>query len=51
MHIKETDSEKKTVWQAEVRVPPETRYMEIVYAPRQDTWQVPFHIEKKSPAS
>ncbi len=51
VHIKKTDSEKKTVWQAEVRVPPETRYMEIVYAPRQDTWQVPFHIEKKSPAS
>ncbi len=44
--IKRTDSEKKTVWQAEVRVPPRTRYMEIVYAPRQDIWKVPFHIEK-----
>ena len=44
--IKKTDSEKKTVWQAEVSVPPQTRYMEIVYATKQDTWKVPFHIEK-----
>lgn len=44
--IKKSDSEKKTVWQAEVRVPPQTRYMEIVYSTKQDTWQVPFHIEK-----
>ena len=44
--IKQTDSEKKAVWQAEVRVPPQTRYMKIVYATQQDTWKVPFHIEK-----
>ncbi len=46
-HIKKIDSEKKTVWQVEVRVPPQTRYMEIVYASRQDIWKAPFHIEKK----
>ena len=45
--IKKIDSEKKTVWQVEVLVPPQTRYMEIVYASRQDTWKAPFHIEKK----
>jgi hypothetical protein len=45
-HIKKTVSEKKTIWQAEVRVPSQTRYMEIVYATKQDTWKVPFHIEK-----
>jgi hypothetical protein len=45
-NIKKTDSEKKTIWQAEVRVPPQTRYMKIVYATKQDTWKVPFHIEK-----
>jgi hypothetical protein len=44
--IKKTDSEKKTIWQAEIRVPSQTRYMEIVYATKQDTWKVPFHIEK-----
>jgi hypothetical protein len=44
--IKKSDSEKKTVWQAEVRVPSNTRYMEIVYATKQDAWKVPFHIEK-----
>ena len=44
--INKKDSEKRTVWQAEVHVPPQTRYMEIVYATKQDTWQVPFHMEK-----
>ena len=45
-NIKKTDSEKKIVWQAEVRVPSQTRYMKIVYSTKQDTWKVPFHIEK-----
>jgi hypothetical protein len=51
VRIKRTDSEKITAWQAEVRVPPQTRYMEIVYATKQDTWKVPFHMEKQSPSS
>ena len=44
--IKKLDSEKKMVWQAEVRVPSQTRYIKIVYATKQDTWKVPFRIEK-----
>ena len=47
IRITKIDSEKKTIWQAEVRVPPQTRYMEIVYAPQQDNWKVPFHMEKE----
>jgi len=44
--IEKMDSEGKTVWQAEVQAPPETRYVDIVYATQQDTWDIPFHIEK-----
>ena len=44
--IKKMDSEEKTVWQAEVQAPPETRYVDIVFAPQQDTWEIPFRLEK-----
>ena len=44
--IKKLDSEGKTVWQAEVQVPPETRYMDIVFSPQQDTWKIPFRLVK-----
>jgi hypothetical protein len=44
--IERMDSEGKTVWQAEVQAPSETRYMDIVFAPKQDTWKIPFRLEK-----
>jgi hypothetical protein len=44
--IEKLDSEGKTLWQAEVQAPSETRYMDIVFAPQQDTWKIPFHLEK-----
>ena len=44
--IERMDSEGKTFWQAEVQAPPETRYMDIVFAPQQDTWKIPFRIQK-----
>jgi hypothetical protein len=44
--IEKMESEGKTIWQAEVQAPPETRYMDIVFAPQQDTWEIPFHLEK-----
>ncbi len=44
--IEKMDVEGKVIWQAEVQVPSETRYMDIVFAPRQDTWKIPFHLEK-----
>ena len=44
--IKKSDSEGKITWQAEVQVPSATRYMDIVFAPKQDTWKIPFHLEK-----
>ncbi len=47
--LKKSKTDKRSFWQAEVHVPPETRYMKIVYASKQDTWKIPFHIEKKSP--
>lgn len=45
-HIEKIDSDGKNVWQAEVKAPPETRYMDIVFASQQDTWEIPFHLEK-----
>jgi len=45
--IEKIDSEGKTIWHAEVQAPSETRYMDIVFAPKQDTWKIPFHLEKK----
>ena len=45
--IEKIESEGKTIWQAEVQAPPEARYIDIVFAPQQDTWEIPFHIEKK----
>jgi hypothetical protein len=45
-HIKKMDSEGETIWQAEIQVPSETRYMDIVFAPKQDIWKIPFHLEK-----
>ena len=44
--IERIDSEGKTVWQAEVMAPPETRYMDIVFALQQDTWNIPFLLKK-----
>ena len=44
--IERMDSEGKTFWQAEVQAPPETRYMDIVFALQQDTWKIPFRLEK-----
>ncbi len=44
--IKKMDSEGKTIWQAEVQAPPETRYIDIVFAPKQDIWKITFHLEK-----
>jgi acyl-coenzyme A thioesterase PaaI-like protein len=44
--IEKIESDGKTIWQAEVQAPPETRYMDIVFAPQQDTWDIPFHLEK-----
>jgi len=45
-HVEKMDSEGKTIWQAEVQAPSETRYMDIVFAPQQDTWEIPFRLEK-----
>lgn len=44
--VKKIHSQGAPVWQARVKVPPETRYMDIVYATHQDTWTIPFHMEK-----
>ena len=44
--IERMDSEGKIFWQAEVQAPPETRYMDIVFAPKQDTWKIPFRLQK-----
>ncbi len=44
--IKKMDVEGKNVWQAEVQAPPETRYMDIVFASQQDTWKIPFRLQK-----
>jgi hypothetical protein len=46
VRIEKKDSEKKKSWQAEISVPPQTRYMKVIYAKNQDSWKVPFHIEK-----
>ena len=45
-HVEEMDSAGKTIWQVEVQAPSETRYMDIVFAPQQDTWEIPFRLEK-----
>ena len=44
--IERMDSEERTLWQAEIQAPPETRYIDIVFAPQQDVWEIPFHLEK-----
>ena len=44
--IKKMGIEGRTVWQADVQVPPETRYVDIVFAPQQDVWKIPFRIQK-----
>lgn len=44
--IEKMDFEGKAVWQVEIQAPPETRYMDIVFASQQDTWEIPFHLEK-----
>ena len=44
--IEKVDSEGQAVWQAEVQAPPETRYIDIVFAPEQDTWKIPFRLQK-----
>lgn len=44
--VEKLDSGNKNTWQAKIKVPPETRYMDIVYATRQDIWKIPFRMEK-----
>ena len=44
--IEKMDLEGGNVWQVEIQAPPETRYMDIVFASQQDTWDIPFHLEK-----
>ena len=44
--LKPSDSSKPNEWQAEITVSPETRYLAVVYAPRQDLLEIPFRLEK-----
>jgi len=55
--LKQADAEVKrsesdeNVWKAKVKVPAETRLIDIIFATKQDSWNMPFHLEKKSPQS
>lgn len=44
--IETIDSEGRISWKVEIQAPPETRYMDIVFASQQETWDIPFHLEK-----
>ena len=55
--LKQEDAQVKrsehdeNVWKVRLKVPAETRQIDIIYATKQDSWNMPFRLEKKNPES